>query len=158
MKFHSNSQYAENTKNSQNTKNDKKAQPYVFFSELKNTYWKNMEQKKEEILVCGKPFERGGETYSCQDSLLPENEFCSVCFPSNHKKRNRQLDVEKKKKIAEEKKKEETKTRQLEVEKKKKIAEEKKKQEALKKRQELTENSNKGFTFQQNHHQMFSFS
>ena len=89
--------------------------------------------------MCGKPFERGGETYSCQAPLLPENKFCSVCFPSDHKKRNRQFDVEKNKKIAEEKKKQEAKARQLEVKKNKKIAEEKKKQEARQKQQELTE-------------------
>ena len=64
-------------------------------------------QENKEVLVCTNSFERGGKTYLCQASLLPENEFCSVCFPSKHKTRNRQLDVEKKRKIAGEKKKQE---------------------------------------------------
>ena len=71
--------------------------------------------KKKEVLVCTNSFERGGKTYLCEAPLLPENEFCSVCFPSKHKTRNRQLDVEKKRKIADEKKKQVAEARRLEV-------------------------------------------
>ena len=108
-----------------------------FFGGKEKRYGEN--QEKKEVLVCTNSFERGGKTYLCQAPLLPENEFCSVCFPTKHKTRNRQLDVEKKRKIADEKKKQEAEARRLEVEKKKKIAYEKKKQEARKKLQELTE-------------------
>lgn len=90
---------------------------------------------------CSRKYDIGGKIYVCGKPLIAGNDFCVVCQPKEHTKKNKEIEL-KLKKIAQEKKKIDAEARRQETASLKKIAQEKKKENA-KTRQEDLENKMK---------------